>query len=102
MGLDNNVDLALANFDLNEPVLEPVTFDNGDPLDGSSSTPVDVKVGLTIEEEKEDGEECSGNGADFYDSGMEEGPLTIMSYEILPSTILLSTIFCICHWHSHL
>ena len=37
MGLDNNVELALANLDLNEPMLEPVTFDDGDPLEGSSS-----------------------------------------------------------------
>ena len=27
MGLDNNVELALANMDLNDPVLEPITFD---------------------------------------------------------------------------
>jgi hypothetical protein len=26
MGLDNNVELALVNLDLNEPLLEPVTF----------------------------------------------------------------------------
>jgi hypothetical protein len=31
MGLDNSVELELANLDLNEPVLEPVTFDDGDP-----------------------------------------------------------------------
>jgi hypothetical protein len=37
MGLNNNVELALANLDLNELVLEPVTFDDGDPLEGSSS-----------------------------------------------------------------
>jgi hypothetical protein len=30
-------DIALANLDLNELVLEPVTFDDGDPLEGSSS-----------------------------------------------------------------
>jgi hypothetical protein len=38
MGLNNNVELALANLDLNELVLELVTFDDGDPLEGSSST----------------------------------------------------------------
>ena len=42
MGLDDNVELALANMDLNDPVLEPVTFDDGHPLEGSSSTPVDA------------------------------------------------------------
>ena len=40
MGLDNNTELALANVDLNDPVLEPVTFDDSDPLEGSSSTQV--------------------------------------------------------------
>jgi hypothetical protein len=34
MGLDNSVELALANLDLNEPVLEPVTFDDGNPFEG--------------------------------------------------------------------
>jgi hypothetical protein len=33
MGLNNNIELALANFDLNE--LELVTFNDGDPLKGS-------------------------------------------------------------------
>jgi hypothetical protein len=42
MGLDNSVELALTNLDLNEPVVEPVTFDDGDPLEGSSSTSTDV------------------------------------------------------------
>ncbi|KAH9294427.1 hypothetical protein KI387_040363, partial [Taxus chinensis] len=46
--LDNTVELALANLDLNEPVLEPVTFDDGDPLEGSSSTPADAELGLDI------------------------------------------------------
>ena len=36
MGLDNNVELALANLDVNELVLESITFDDGDPLEGSS------------------------------------------------------------------
>jgi hypothetical protein len=36
-GLNNTVELALANLDLNELVLDPVTFDDGDPLEGSSS-----------------------------------------------------------------
>ena len=38
MGLDNSIELALANMDLNDPVLEPVTFDDSDPLEGLSST----------------------------------------------------------------
>jgi hypothetical protein len=33
MGLDNSVELALVNLDLNEPVLEMVIFCDGDPLD---------------------------------------------------------------------
>jgi hypothetical protein len=36
-GLNNSVELALANLDLNELVLDPITFDDGDPLEGSSS-----------------------------------------------------------------
>ena len=42
MGLDNSTKLALANMDLNDPVLEPVTFDDVNPMEGSSSTLVDV------------------------------------------------------------
>jgi hypothetical protein len=49
MGLDNSVELALANLDLNEPMLEPVTFDDGDPLEGSSSTSTDARIALDIE-----------------------------------------------------
>ena len=59
MGLDNSVELALANLDLNELVLEPITFDDGDPLEGSSSTSTDAQIALDIEEE-EDGGESSG------------------------------------------
>ena len=32
MGLDNSVELALANLDLNELMLETASFDDGDPL----------------------------------------------------------------------
>ena len=38
MGLDSSVEMALANLDLNEPMLEPITFDDGDTVEGSSST----------------------------------------------------------------
>jgi hypothetical protein len=38
MDFDSSVELALANLDLNEPMLELVTFDDGDPLEGTSST----------------------------------------------------------------
>ena len=40
-------------MDLNDPVLEPVTFDDGDPLEGSSSTPVDANRQMGREEEEE-------------------------------------------------
>jgi hypothetical protein len=33
-------------------MLELVTFDDGDPLEGSSSTLADVGIGLDIEEDK--------------------------------------------------
>jgi hypothetical protein len=50
--LDNSVELALVNLDLDEPMLELVTFDDGDPLEGSSSTPTDAQFALNIEEEE--------------------------------------------------
>jgi hypothetical protein len=56
MGLDNSVELELANLYLNELVLEPITFDDGDIL----------------EEEEEDGGESSGSDADFDDNDMED------------------------------
>jgi hypothetical protein len=59
MGLDNSVELALANLNLNEPMLESVTFDDGDPLEGSSSTSTDAHIALDIEEE--DGGESIGS-----------------------------------------
>jgi hypothetical protein len=67
MGLDSSVELALANLYLNEPVLGPITFDDGDPLEGSSSTPTDAQIALDIEEE-EDGESTSSDvNLDDYD-----------------------------------
>jgi hypothetical protein len=75
MGLDSNVELALDNLDLNKPVLEPVTFDDGDPLEGSSSTPIDAHIALDIEEEEEeeeDGEESIGSDVNFDDYDMED------------------------------
>ena len=60
MGLDNSVELALANLDLNAPVLEHVTFDDG--LEGSSSTPADAEM---IEEENaSEPDESSGEHDD--------------------------------------
>ena len=69
MGLDSSGSLALANMDLNDPVLELVIFDDGDPLEGSSSTPTDADFRLEIEEE---GGESRGSGAAFVDSDMEK------------------------------
>jgi hypothetical protein len=34
MGLDNNVELALASMDLNDLMLELITFEDGIPLEG--------------------------------------------------------------------
>ena len=69
MGLDNNIELALANMDLTDPVLEPVTFDD-EPNEGSSSTPADITsdLGLPLgieEDEEEDRGESSDSGAKF-------------------------------------
>ena len=63
MGLDNSVELALVNMDLNDPVLEPVRFDDGDILEGSSSTPTDAEATMDTEEE-ENAEESSGDHHD--------------------------------------
>lgn len=51
-------------------MLEPVTFHDGDPLEGLSSTPVDVDLGFDIGEE--DGGESSDSGCDFDDPDMED------------------------------
>ena len=60
MGLDTSVELALANMNLNYPVLEPVRFDD---LEGSSSTPADAEATMDTGEE-EDAEESSGDHDD--------------------------------------
>ena len=65
MALDSSTELALANLDLNDLVLEPVTFDDSDPLEGSSSTPADIDPQMVEEEEEERSDE-------FVDLGMEE------------------------------
>ncbi len=65
MGLDSSVELALANMDLNDPVLEPVTFDDGDIVEGSSSTPVDAEMTLDTKEEDVT-EKSNGDHDDEY------------------------------------
>jgi hypothetical protein len=71
MGLNNSVELAFANLDLNELVLEPVTFNDGHPLEGSSSTSTNAEIALDIGEE-EDGGESSGSDANLDDYDMED------------------------------
>jgi hypothetical protein len=71
MGLDIDVELVFTNLDLNEQVLEAETFDVGDTLEGSSSTPTDAQIGLDIGEE-EDGGESNGTDAKFDDYDMED------------------------------
>ena len=70
MGLDSSVELALSNLDLNEPVIKPITFDDGNPPEGWSSIPADARIGLDIEEE--DRGESNGSDTDFDDFDMEE------------------------------
>jgi hypothetical protein len=60
MGLDSSVELALANMDLNDLVLELVRFDD---LEGSASIPADAKATMDTGEE-EDVEESSGDHDD--------------------------------------
>eukprot|EP00253_Pinus_taeda_P032082 PITA_32082 len=59
-GLDTTVELALANMDLNDPVLEPVRFDD---LEGSTSIAADAEATMDTGEE-EDAEESSGDHDD--------------------------------------
>ena len=77
MGLDNTTELTLANMDLNDPMLEPVTFDNSDHMEGSSSTVADAdhQMGREEEEGEEEEDQGRGRGSDEYvdvDLGMEE------------------------------
>jgi hypothetical protein len=73
MGLENSVELALSNLDINEPMLEPINFDDGDHLEGSSFTLADTHIALDIEEEEEeDGGESSGSDVDLDDCDMED------------------------------
>ena len=52
MVLDNTTEVALANMDLNDLVLKSVTFDHGDPMEGSSSTPANADRQMGKEEEE--------------------------------------------------
>jgi hypothetical protein len=71
--LNNSVELELANLDLNELVLESITFDDGDPLEGSFSTSTNARIALDMgEEEEEDGGESSGSDANLDDYDMED------------------------------
>jgi len=69
IGLENNVELTLSNLNVGV-VLDPITFDDCDPHEGSSSIWVDVEIELDIEEE--DGGESSGNGAYFDDVDIQD------------------------------
>jgi hypothetical protein len=46
-------------------------FDDGDPLEVSSSTPADAQIALDIEKE-EDGGESTGSDVNLDDYGMED------------------------------
>ena len=71
--LNNSVELALANLDLNELVLESITFDDGDPLERSFSTSTNARIALDIrEEEEDDGGESSVSDANLDDYDMED------------------------------
>ena len=60
MGLDSSVELALANLDLNVPRIEPVTFDDADTVEASSSTPANAET----TEDEDAAEESSGEHDD--------------------------------------
>ena len=65
MGLD---------MDLNDPVLETITFEDDIPLEGSSSTTTDSVPQIGLDDHVEQpkiGGESSGDDADFDDDDME-------------------------------
>jgi hypothetical protein len=77
MGLDDTVELALANVDLNDPVLGPVIFEDDIPLEGSSSTATDLvpQIGLDGHaEQSKIGGESSGDDVDFDDDEYDMEP----------------------------
>ena len=77
MGLDDNVALALANMDLNDPGLESVTFEDDIPLEGSSSIAADPvpQIGLDDHAEQlEIGGESSDDDVDFDDDEYDMEP----------------------------
>ena len=59
-------------MDLNELVLESITFDDGDPLEGSFSTSTNAQIALDMGEEEEDGGESSGSDVDLDDYDIED------------------------------
>jgi hypothetical protein len=66
------------NLDLNEPILKPVNFDDHHHLEGPSSTPTDVALGLdTLEEAREHSVSgsVSGGDADDFDYEIQEDEL---------------------------
>lgn len=72
MGIDSTIQLALANLYLNKPLLELITFDDGDPLEGSSSTSIDVNLGLDIDEEEGEHNSSVGDLDDDYEMREDE------------------------------
>lgn len=71
MGLDNSVELAIINLNLNEPMLDPITFGDGDTVEGSSSTPTNVEMTLDTEE-RDATEESSGDHDDDNDTDFDD------------------------------
>ena len=64
MGLDGNVELALVNMDLDDPVLEPGNFEY-ELLEGSPSIALDATKNLGLGTKEEDGGESSDIESDF-------------------------------------
>jgi len=76
MGLDSSVKLALANMDINDPMLEPVTLEDDIHHEGSSSTALVLvpQIGLDdLVQEPKIGGESNGDvdDVDFDDDDME-------------------------------
>jgi hypothetical protein len=72
MDMENNIELALAKLDPNDPMLELVNVDDGNPLEGSSSIIADVDLQLDIKDENGGEGSGSGSGLDDFGYDMEE------------------------------
>jgi hypothetical protein len=76
-------------------LLAIVSFDDGDPIEGSTSTSTNENIGLDIKEREERALALMVILMIMIQRRITE------SYDILSYMVLLSILLCIFHWHSH-